>query len=381
MNANRPETYSLFMFLKLLYTWRKYLLGVGLAAAVLSSIVALLLPEYYKSTAVLIPYHSKRIDLTTLFLDNPDYDIFGSKRDLDRVLSVANSDVVAMHVIHKFNLYEHYKIDSTQTRYHRTEVLKEFMDNLKIVKTEKDAIEISLLDTDKKLAAEVVNEMVRKIDEINRLSVSESIKMRGEVLRSSLLAKRNDINQMRDSLTRLKVRYRVQNPEKEAEILSKSLTETREMLTEALGRFEILRQYRGENDSVIFMLRARIKGLQDRYLTLTKRTDEPNLNLEDFSAGSDQVSELMNILEEKQKELAETEVKLQRAMSAAEGKIPSVYLLESAVPAERKSKPIRWLIVVGSSAAAVFLALFFRLLVLWYQREAAAEANAIANRA
>jgi uncharacterized protein involved in exopolysaccharide biosynthesis len=375
MNQDNRDNFSLIDFLRLLYSWRTYLIGVTVAAAVISSVIALMLPEYFRSTATFIPYNSKRIDVATLFLDNPDFDIFGSKRDLDRILSIANSGTVAEYIVHKYGLYKHYDIDSTQVRYHRTEVLTEFGDNLKVVKTEKDAVEISFMDTDKKLAADIVNEIVRKIDEINRQTITNTNTQTLAVLGRSITSREAEMMKLKDSLQRLNSRYNLHYPEKESEILSQSLTETREMLTESEGRLQIMSKYYKPEDSLIVLLKAKIEGLTQRYKSLTQRTSEPMLNLQDLSAGADKVEAMLDQTRKMVREITELKIKYQRAQTAADGSIPSLYMIESAVPAEKKVKPIRWLIVLGSTFGALTLAILFRLLLNYYKSAAAEVRN------
>lgn len=45
---------------------------------------------------------------------------------------------------------------------------QEIWKNYEAIKTERDAIQISLYDTDPKLAADIINTIVHRVDEINK---------------------------------------------------------------------------------------------------------------------------------------------------------------------------------------------------------------------
>jgi capsular polysaccharide biosynthesis protein len=170
------EQQNLISATKTIIRWWKHIIGISILAAIVTAIVALfVLDEYYLSTSNFYPLNQSVNDRSVLFNTSSSQIVnyYGDKYDVNRVLTIANSKPLVMEMIEKFGIVEHYKIDRNKP-YWRTKVYKKFLKNYNAIKTEKDAIEISLLDTKPELAAKFVNEMVDVIDSINSKTIKES---------------------------------------------------------------------------------------------------------------------------------------------------------------------------------------------------------------
>jgi len=69
------------------------------------------------------------------------------------------------------------------------------------------------------------------------------------------------------------------------------------------------------------------------------------------------INNLLNVKENAVKDMNSLSTIYDQNKAAANASFSSIYLLESAYPSEKKVKPIRWLIVVGSFLGALFLSL------------------------
>ena len=58
-------------------------------------------------------------------------------------------------IIEAFDLYKHYDVDSMKNQYHRTTVTKMFDENVSVKKTEYESVQITVLDTDPKVASAI----------------------------------------------------------------------------------------------------------------------------------------------------------------------------------------------------------------------------------
>ncbi len=170
------EQQNLISASKTIIRWWKHILGISILAAFVTGIVALfVLDEYFLSSSTFYPLNQSANDRSVLFNVSSSQLVYyyGDKYDVNRVLTIANSKPLVMDMIEKYGIVEHYKIDRNKP-YWRTKVYKKFLKNYNAIKTEKDAIEISLLDTKPELAAKFVNEMVDVIDSINSKTIKES---------------------------------------------------------------------------------------------------------------------------------------------------------------------------------------------------------------
>jgi hypothetical protein len=167
--------------LNLIIEKRKLFIITGSSALVISLIVAFLLPVYYKSTCILYPYNPEAYDPRNI---NNATNPYGSAMDGDRIMSVAASRDVQMYIIKKYNLMKRYDIDSSK-RLAKVNLLEEYNQNLTIRENDLSAIEISFMDQDMDTAAMIVNDIVYKVDQINKrplLEMSQKIFLTSEKL-------------------------------------------------------------------------------------------------------------------------------------------------------------------------------------------------------
>ena len=98
--------------LRFIFDRLKTFIAIGVGAAVLSSAVALMMEEQFKSTVIMFatPQHSigeqfyeeiKRNDLLE----------YGETEDAERLLQILNSDRIRTRIIQKYDLWLHYDID------------------------------------------------------------------------------------------------------------------------------------------------------------------------------------------------------------------------------------------------------------------------------
>lgn len=289
---------NLIDFLKIVWKWKKPIGVVVALAAAGSSIVTapFIMPPQYQSTAVFYPLNPNLVSSGTLFSGAGDY-FFGGNADVDRALSIANSASLKLYIVEKFNLYEHYKIDSKKTRYPTYAVLKKLDAHYKVEKSPKGAIVVSVEDRDRMLAATMANSIVERIDEISRQLINENKKKILEIYRRKMKDKEAVVEQLTDSIFTLKTEFGLYT-----DIEDLSLQNRR------------LRSHQG-----------------------------PEV---------DAAMERVKVLEEKKKgavrELNNSITQYEQYLATIDSDVPTLLVLEKAFPAERKSKPVRWLIVMAS---------------------------------
>lgn len=161
--------------------WRIHILVFCSAAILLSVIITLpaIMKPYYVSKMIFYPANPAANDRTVMFnVGSVVVDNFGSKDDVNRFLSIANSKELNKFMVDSFKLREHYRIKEPGYYY----VSREFSGNYKAIKNDLGAIELQIYDTDPVLAAQMAKTAVNQIDKIYRQILSENKKSTYEVL-------------------------------------------------------------------------------------------------------------------------------------------------------------------------------------------------------
>jgi hypothetical protein len=108
-------------------------------------------------------------------------------------------------------------------------------------------------------------------------------------------------------------------------------------------------------------LRRALRGLT--------QTDGGNIiNLESWSKGTDSVTLLAARLTDLQTRYVASQGVFEQAQTSLGSRVSSLYLVQKAYPATRKSKPFRTVIVLGSVVVTLALSVFLILLLEMYRR-------------
>jgi len=96
--------------------WKWPIAIVCLIAGLLSVGLSLLKPNYFKSTVVFLAANPYMIDRSNIFSKTPGENpvfMFGSSREIDRLLSIGQSQPLINYIINKYQLIKHYEIDES----------------------------------------------------------------------------------------------------------------------------------------------------------------------------------------------------------------------------------------------------------------------------
>ena len=310
----------------LLFIWkRKWILIAISAVAGLASIIFSgpnFIPPKYKSTVVLYPSSTNSISAALLSQNNGRKDDilqFGEEEEAEQLLQILNSSKIRNRIIQKYNLMKHYDIDA-EGKYPITLLNKEFESNITYRRTENMAVEIEVMDIDPDTAALIANDIADLLDS-TKIDMQRTRAMKGyKIVEAEYNKLRNDIQLMEDSMTALR-KLGVHDYESQAEMINRQLA-----IVMSKG-----------NQTGVRSLEAKLSHLA--------QYAGPYVSLRDA-------------LEHEKKQLSQVKSKFEEAKVDAFQVLPQTFRVDQAYPAEKKSYPVRWLIVVVSTFSAFLLSLF-----------------------
>ncbi|WP_200793389.1 GumC domain-containing protein [Hymenobacter lapidiphilus] len=320
-------------------------------AGLISAGVALLLPNIYKSTAVFFPTDPQTTDPDRL-VEGGKLELGGRSEDLDRVITIGQSQPVAELLIREFNLYKHYKVGSPGNDVAENAVLKEFSANLRIVHNERDAIELTFQDTDKLLAANLANRLVEVIDSINQQLTLENRRGVLGLYKTRYDFLNTEFERTRRQVVQARRRYGIYGLEQQGRYMAREVVELESGLREAEGS--------GNSN--------RAAGLRRALSALTAPDGQNLINLDRYVQGADSLNLFTARLTNLQERLVNAQSQYETADLTLRAKISSLYLVQKAYPATRKSQPIRWLIVLGSMVLTLAASIVVITLLELFQR-------------
>lgn len=164
---SQEQNFNSSELITFLWSKRKALIIVTVAALLVSIGISLMMTPYYMSRAVVFPTKSNSVD----FNSNSRNSVveFGDEADAERLLQVLISPEIRDSLTAMYGLYAHYDLD-TSDAHAKFEFQKAYEGNFKFDRTRYNSINIDVYDTDPEMAADMANDIVRLVDTVlNRM--------------------------------------------------------------------------------------------------------------------------------------------------------------------------------------------------------------------
>ena len=295
----------------LIYIWNKrfVLLAVGFIAGVSSIIVSLLITPMYEANVIMFPATNTNVskELLVNYYSGDNVHGFGEEEQAEQLLQVLHSEPVRSRIIDKYNLMEHYEIDP-DSKYPITELYEQYRSNINFRLTEFMSVEISVMDRDPVIAADIANDISDLVDTVyNHMKKQRALEALRLVEKEYAEAKANLVL-LKDTLS----------------LLSQELS----------GEMEGL-----EGNDLSANL-ARVVSEKGALLLST-----------------------MNLVRNESQIEAGLRLRYKEARLEAEQTLPHKFVVESAIPPEKKAYPNKSLIVIVSTFSALLLALILLIVI------------------
>lgn len=322
-SKNRSNDFNSLNVLYFVYKWRKVLGVVTISAIIVSGIVSLLIQEKYKSTVILFPATTNSIS-KVLYNRTDDVLKFGEEEEAEQMLQILNSEEIRTRIATKYNLMEHYGIDST-CGYKRTLLESEFQDNITFKRTELMSVKIDVLDRDPNMASLIANDIAALHDSVKIRIQRQRISKALIIVEKEYHDKIAFVRKLTDSLKLLNS-YGIYDYESQSEVMS-------EQYAIAIAK--------GDSRAV--------KSLEEKLHIIG-------------TYGSAYMS-IRDQLELQQNQLNTLQTKYEETKVDAEQVLPQKFVVSNAFPAEKRSYPIRWLIILVSTVSTMILAILVILVI------------------
>lgn len=208
---NKELKFDLFDVIRVGIKWKKYILGLAIAASLIASIYYFIETNTYQAYGSFFPASAVMSGRINLFREtNQEWiDFFGGENEVDRASVVGNSANVISYLIDTFKIADHYKIDTKNDPDGAKKVYKKFMKNFSISRSGFKHIEVVFTDQDNQFAYKVVNEAMNRIDDqLRKLYISVNTHL-AAAIDNRLDSISSSLNMYTDSLVNLRVQYNI----------------------------------------------------------------------------------------------------------------------------------------------------------------------------
>ena len=227
-------------------------------------------------------------------------------------------------MINKFNLSEHYKI-AKDYKYYKTAIYYEYSQNIKIEKTPYDAVRIEALDKDPEMASQIVESIIGFYNKKVRYMHNDKYFEVMDMYKKLLSKKEADIDSLKQALYNLSVQSGLLGYDQSSEEIMRGYLRT--VTTGAAGNINT----------------SEVKRLKE--------------NME--KAGGDLIL-LTESIKNEARAYTAFKVEYEDALRFYDARLTYCNVITHPFPSDKKSYPVRWLIV----AMTLILTFFFSIVVI-----------------
>ena len=298
---------------------------VGLIAIIASSAVSLMMEEKFESSVIMFATTQSSIG-EQFFEETKSGDLlaYGETEDAERLLQLLNSNLVRTKIIKAHNLAEHYEINPSEAG-GKTLLQKEYNSNVSASLTRYGSIRVAVMDKDPEMAKDIANHLVELTDSL--------------------------ANKLRNERAQLAFELSKRSYEKALEEIHVAENKLGKLHAQGIYDFE-----------------AQVEGLTVQYGTAVANNNLKGArtiqnDLDRISKLANDYNELANFLEPAYEQLATLKKRYDLLKVDAETHLPSSLVVDFAEAADKKSYPVRWLIVVVSVLSTLAMTLIVLLVM------------------
>ncbi|MGD0037052.1 MAG: Wzz/FepE/Etk N-terminal domain-containing protein [Bacteroidota bacterium] len=368
-----PNTTWRLFFVLMMY--KKTIIHCVIFSTVITLIVTLLMPNWYESTASVFPIDQPRLlgtlgnvssSLRTFSrFRNSAYGKYFSKAigtiETDRCVTILKSNKVLLSVIQKFDLVHVYDIKS----YPIENTIKELLKNTEFKVVLEGNIFIKVYDKDRQRAADMANYFVEILNKTNSEIIAESVQGNKQFINTQYMSNLYNLANTEDSLKRIQKRSGIISlPEQTKAYINTTAELAQELITSEV-RANVLKKTLSTNHPYVRAADLEIEELKKKLnefsVGTTVSENESNIfsPLSSNPAFSIEYSRRYRDVETQYKILDNITSLYEQAKVEGQWNTPAVVVLDRAIPAERKTRPQRILIVFGGLAIGFLSSIIF----------------------
>jgi uncharacterized protein involved in exopolysaccharide biosynthesis len=358
--AQSPDKPDLIEVLLVLAREKKRILLITAAVAVLSTIIAFLLPKMYTATATILPPQQKQSALNSMLgqigaiagLGGGD---LGLRSPNDVFVATLTSRTIADNLIKRFDLCKVYRVKRYQ------DAQRKLAKNSEVISTKEGLISISVTDHDPKRAAEIANAYVEELHNLNQnLAITEASQRR-LFYEQQIKAEQQELSSAELSLRQVQEKSGLLQPEVQGRAIIASIADLRAQIASHEVQLRTMRSYATPNNPDLKRAETELAGMRAQLAKLehsNSATGNGNIAIPARQMPEAELEYLRRARELKYHEaIYEFLGKQLEAARIDEGQNAIlVQAVDSAVEPERKSGPKRTALVLASTTAAFALA-------------------------
>ena len=318
INIDMESQFYQINILQLLLKW-KFHLGIIVVIAIILAAVfssSVFITPKFESSAVVYPANIAP---------------YSDESETEQMLQIFQSNEIRDRVIQKFDLAKHWEIDSSYKYFHTT-MLWEYSQNIRIGKTPYEGVSIEVMDKDPQMACDIVNAILefynQKVKSLHEIKFGEVVRMYERAIHK----KENYIDSLENRFFELSTEYGLLDYSSQSREIARGYLKT----IDGSGSSHV-------NSKEVLRLKENIEEKGGEFLYL------------------------QYLLEQEAESFAMLKQDYERAYMDSDRQYTYTNIITEPFVSDKKAYPVRWLIVVISAIASLFISFLVVLIIENYK--------------
>ena len=347
----KPMGETLLEIAAVMVRWRKFITRTVVSVTILTIIITLLLPKWYKATSSVFPAEQTNLfsglegvsSLVQSFSAGKKLSSLTGSNETDRYMAILKSDKVLQEVVTKFNLIDIY--GNTNDPYRVEKTLKDLVGNTELEVQDEGNLSITVFDKVPQRAADIANYYVEVLNQTNSELGAQNARANREFVEQRYNKNLVDLRDAEESLKVFQQRYGVLALPEQMTASIKAGAEIYGQLARKEMELEILKQTLTADNPTVAEKQVEVDAVKKTLSDMSNGTLNSSEEMKIFiplkqtpQLGVEYLRLYRNV-EIQNKILQFITPVFEQAKVEENRSTPSVVVLDLAYPPERKAKP------------------------------------------
>lgn len=365
----KEKKIDLLDYLVILVKWKRFLIALLIPMMVISYLgIYFLIEEQFDSSALLVPAEDATMGgiagLIGNFGANLPFDIgAGSSPEMNMYNTIIYSRTNLQKIIDKFDLYKVYKL-SPEIKDYKKKAIEILSGNISASETEFSAYELTVRANSPQLSADIANYIIKLLNEKLIALRTEKSKNNRIFLGERVEEIRQNLKSAEDSLMIFQEESGILEPEEQFKgIVTAFTTLETELVTKQIEK-SILEKLRGSNSPQVTSLKIEVNEFKKRLEEMKKFGNPDGVipSIESMPVNAMNYYRFFREVEINSKILEFVLPLYEQAKIEEKKDIPTLQVIDSAIPPEKKSFPPRTVFTLLITFSVFLIAFIFILM-------------------
>lgn len=366
------SNFDSFFFFALLIKRKWIVIVPVIIAAIASVIITLMMDDWFESTVNVVPpktsgsaFEGTVSGVSSMLKEFGLTKLAGMKSDGYSFLVILESRTIMDSMISKYNLGEVYDIEPEKMYLIR----KSFLKNSEITYESEGNYTVTIWDKDPQRAADMANDYVEIANKHAQYIFHTESKINREYLERRFEMIDSSMNALAVQMDEISRKYLMFSPEDQGRAIAVALSDLKAELMKQEIVYDIVNTKYGENDPMTAIQKDVIRNLREKVKDAESKPGfGGDFALRDIGNIGMRYYRILADLETFAKVKAFLTPMLEEARINENRMLHNLFVVDKAIPADRKSYPKRSLIVLGSVVGVFILAVLYIITVYYFNQ-------------